>query len=53
MTNLEYIRTLSPEELWYWFHTEWDRLKFQYNDSRLGFIMYLKTERYTKEDVDE
>lgn len=43
MTNLEWIRTLSEEELADWFYDEWlHHLQYRWSSSRGGLIIWLK-----------
>ena len=43
MTNLEWIRTLSAEELADWVYDEWlPRLQYRWSSSRGGLIIWLK-----------
>ena len=43
MTNLEWIKTLSAEELADWFYDEWlPRLQYRWSSSRGGLIIWLK-----------
>lgn len=43
MTNLEWLKTLSAEELADWFYDEWlHHLQYRWSSSRGGLIIWLK-----------
>jgi hypothetical protein len=49
MTNLEWIKTLSAEELADWFYDEWlSRLQYRWSSSRGGLIIWLKDRKTEK-----
>ena len=53
MTNLEWIKTLSAEELADWFYDEWlRRLQYRWSSSRGGLIIWLK-DRKTESDSEK
>lgn len=46
MTNLEWIRTLSAEDLSQWFYGEWlARLQYRWSSSQGGLVIWLKEQR--------
>lgn len=46
MTNLEWIRTLSAEELSQWFYDKWlARLQHMWSSSQGGLVIWLKEQR--------
>lgn len=46
MTNFEWIRALSAEELSQWFYGEWlARLQYRWSSSQGGLVIWLKEQR--------
>lgn len=45
MTNLDWFRTLSPEQIAYFFYVFWKKEQCKYNDSYGGLIWWLEQER--------
>ena len=46
MTNLEWIRTLSAEELADWFYNQWlHRLQYRWSSSEGGLVVWLNEQR--------
>ena len=46
MTNLDYIRTLSAEELAEWFYGEWlHHMQYRWSSSQGGMVIWLNEQR--------
>ena len=45
MTNLDWFRTLSPEQIAYFFYVFWKKEQCKYNDSYGALIWWLGQER--------
>lgn len=45
MTNLDWFRTLSPEQIAYFFYVFWKKEQCKYNDSYGVLIWWLEQER--------
>lgn len=46
MTNLDYLRTLSAEELAEWFYGKWlDHIQYRWSSSQGGLVIWLKEEQ--------
>ena len=45
MTNLDWFRTLSPEQIAYFFYVFWKKEQCKYNDSYGALIWWLEQER--------
>lgn len=45
MTNLDWFRTLSPNEIAWFFYVFWEKEQCKYNDSYGALIYYLEQER--------
>ena len=45
MTNLDWFRTLSPEQIAYFFYVFWKKEQCKYNDNYGALIWWLEQER--------
>ena len=45
MTNLDWFRTLSPEQIAYFFYVFWKKEQCKYNDSYGALIWWLEQEK--------
>ena len=45
MTNLDWFRTLSPEQITYFFYVFWKKEQCKYNDSYGALMWWLEQER--------
>ena len=45
MSNLDWFRTLSPEQIAYFFYVFWKKEQCKYNDSYGALIWWLEQER--------
>ena len=51
MTHLEWIKTLSAEELADWFYDEWlGRMQYQWSSSRGGLVYWLNSSQFDAYD---